>query len=419
MGLEGPAISAIVARLANPEINLAAYGSLIMPLAFFVEAPIIMLLTASNALSKDWASYRKIRAFMHGLSGGLTLLHVLIAFTPVYDVLARVVFHMPAETIEPGRIGLMIMVPWTWAIAYRRFNQGVLIRFGHSLTVGVGTLIRLCGDGLVLAVGYLIGSVPGTVVAAAATVAGVVAEAVYAGIRVRPVLHRQLRAAPALAEALSMRFFLRFYIPLSLTSFIFLIARPIATGSLGRMPAALDSLAAWPVVTGLVFLFRGFGIAYNEVVVALVHERGSAVILRRFALILAGLTTACVLIAATPAISGFWFHEVSGLSLPLTALCQASVWFALLLPALSVLQSWSQGAILHSRRTRSLTEAVLLFFLVDVGLLTAGVVWGGAAGIYVGLVALTLGELSRNAWLRWRSRPARLALAERDARPGG
>jgi len=415
MGLEGPAISAIVARLANPEINLAAYGSLILPLAFFVEAPIIMLLTASNALSRDWASYRKIRAFMHGLSGALTLLHVLIAFTPLYDVFAKVVFQAPAETIEPGRIGLMIMVPWTWAIAYRRFNQGVLIRFGHSLTVGVGTLIRLSADGLVLSIGFLLGSVPGTIVAAAATVAGVVAEAVYAGIRVRPVLRTQLKTAAPLAEPLSMRAFLRFYIPLSLTSLIFLIARPIASGSLGRMPAALDSLAAWPVVTGLVFLFRGFGVAYNEVVVALIHERGSVQALRRFALLLAGLTTACLVVVAAPPISGFWFHQVSGLSLSLTALCQASIWLALLLPALSVLQSWSQGVLLHSRRTRSLTEAVILFFVVDVGLLALGVAWGGATGIYVGLAALTLGELSRNAWLRWRSREARQALIVRDA----
>jgi len=418
MGLEGPAISAIVARLANPEINLAAYGGLILPLAFFVEAPIIMLLSASTALSRDWASYRKIRAFMHGLSAALTLLHVLIAFTPLYDFFARVVIHAPVETIEAGRLGLMIMVPWTWAIAYRRFNQGVLIRFGHSVAVGVGTLVRLSVDGIVLAIGYLLGSVSGTVVAAAAMGAGVVAEAVYAGIRVRPVLRDQLKKAPPVPEPLSTRAFLRFYVPLSLTSLIFLIARPIASGSLGRMPAALDSLAAWPVVTGVVFLFRGFGVAYNEVVVALLDEKGSAPTLRRFALLLAGLTTACVAIVAAPPVSGFWFHTVTGLSLPLTALAKMSIWFLLLLPALSVLQSWSQGVILHTRRTRGITEAVILFFVVDVGLLTIGVAWGGATGIYVGLAALALGELSRNAWLRWRSRSARLALAERDAVSG-
>lgn len=50
MGLEGPAISAVIARLANPEINLAAYGGVVFPLTLFIEAPIIMLLAASTAL---------------------------------------------------------------------------------------------------------------------------------------------------------------------------------------------------------------------------------------------------------------------------------------------------------------------------------------------------------------------------------
>ncbi len=64
----------------------------------------------------------------------------------------------------------------------------MLIRFGHSLAVGVGTLVRLSADGLVLAIGYLVGSVPGIVVASIAIVVGVFFEALYVGIRVRPVL---------------------------------------------------------------------------------------------------------------------------------------------------------------------------------------------------------------------------------------
>ncbi|MGB2983166.1 MAG: hypothetical protein WBC63_04810, partial [Candidatus Bipolaricaulia bacterium] len=59
MALEGPAINVVVARLANPKIHLATYGSLVFPLALFIEAPIIMLLAASTALCKDWAAYQK------------------------------------------------------------------------------------------------------------------------------------------------------------------------------------------------------------------------------------------------------------------------------------------------------------------------------------------------------------------------
>lgn len=73
MSFEGPAISAVLARLAHPEISLAAYGGLILPLCFLIEAPIIMLLSASTALSRDKRSYRLLRLFMHSVSAALTL----------------------------------------------------------------------------------------------------------------------------------------------------------------------------------------------------------------------------------------------------------------------------------------------------------------------------------------------------------
>ena len=150
MGAELPALSAVVARLANPEINLAAYGGVVFPLALIVESPIIMLLAASTALSKDWDSYMKLRRFMMIAGATLTALHILVAFTPLYYLVVGTIIGAPQEIIEPARIGLMIMTPWTWSIAYRRFNQGLLIRFGHSQAVGIGTVIRLSADGLVL-----------------------------------------------------------------------------------------------------------------------------------------------------------------------------------------------------------------------------------------------------------------------------
>ncbi len=42
----------------------------------------------------------------------------------------------------------MIMTPWTWAIAYRRFQQGA-IRFGKTSAVGIGTAVRLTANALV------------------------------------------------------------------------------------------------------------------------------------------------------------------------------------------------------------------------------------------------------------------------------
>ena len=414
MALEGPAISAIVARLADPKIHLAAYGGIVFPLALFIEAPIIMLLAASTALSVNRDSYYRLRRFMHVVSAGLTLLHLVAVLTPLYNIIAVNLIGAPPEIVEPARLGMIIMLPWTWAIAYRRFNQGALIRFGHSLTVGIGTLIRLAADGVVLLIGYQIGSIPGIVVATAATSAGVLSEALYVGLRIRPVLREEIGPAPSLKQPLTLGKFLHFYIPLSLTPLIFLTARPILSAGISRMPQALASLAVWPVVTGVTFLLRSFGVAYNEVVVTLLDEPGSLLKLWRFAKGLVAATTGLLIVMAATPLSSFWFGRLTGLDPALTTLARRSLWFTVLLPALSVLQSWYQGVILHGRRTRGITEAVGIFLVVCVVILWAGARTHRFDGIYVGLVALSVGELFRTAWLAWRSRVVRRTLGERD-----
>lgn len=402
MGLELPALSAVVARLAHPEINLAAYG-VVFALAMIVESPIIMLLAASTALSRDWDSYLKVRRFMMHAGALLTALHVVIAFTPLsYFVFVNLI-GAPQEIIEPARLGLMIMTPWTWAIAYRRFNQGVLIRLGHSNAVGLGTVIRLSANIVVLTVGYLVGTIPGIVVATSAVSTGVMSEALFVGLRVRPSLKRLQQIAPD-GEPLTFRAFLHFYVPLAMTSLLMLLVQPIGSAAISRMPGALESLAVWPVVGGLLFLLRSVGIAYNEVVVALLGEPEAVENLRRFARIVAlCLTGVLLLIVATP-LAVWWFGGLSGLPPSLTYLAQSSLWLALLLPALSVWQSWYQGTLVHIRRTRGVTEAMVIALIVSSAVLWAGVAWGQIAGLYIAQAAFTLGGLAQMLWLAYRSR---------------
>ncbi len=414
MGLEGPAISAVVSRLAEPTINLAAFGGLVFPLALLVEAPIIMMLAASTALSRDWPSYLKLRRFMNLLGFSLTLIHLIIVATPLYHFLAHSVIGAPEEIIGPARIGLLIMLPWTWAIAYRRFHQGVLIRFGHSLTVGLGTVVRLCADAVVLALGFFWGW-PGIVVATCALSAGVLLEALYVHLTVRPTLKHELRPAPPAPVALTTRAMLDFYIPLSLTQLLFLIAAPLGAMAMSRMPMALESLAAWPVVSGISFITKGFGGAYNEVVVTVVERPRSTLPLRRFAGILVAVSTASLLVLMIPSVAEAVFAGLLDLSEPLPSMVWTSLFLMLPGPALAVIQSYFQGVVLHSRHTRSITESVAAFLAVVALTLFAGVLWGAVTGLYVSVLAWTAGEALRTIWLWTRSAAARSQLHLRDA----
>jgi len=414
MSIELPGVSAIIARLADPEIHLAAYGGVVFPLALIIEAPIIMLLAASTALSKDWDSYQKIRSFMLVASISLTVLHFLVAFTPIYYFVVEDIIGIPEEVVEPAKIGLRIMLPWTFSIAFRRFNQGVLIRFGHSRAIGVGTIVRLVTLWVILLIGYSNGNIPGIIVGSTAVAFGVMSEAFYVGLVVRPIIRGELKLAPRLETTLTIKSFLEFYIPLAMTSLLLLLANPIGSAALSRMPNALASLAAWPVVSGLIFIFRSMGMSFNEVVVALTDEPGSYPSLRKFTYLLAGMTSLGLLIITVTPISSIWLEFISALSPELATLAKQALWFAIPLPAINAFQSWYQGVILFGKRTRGITESMMIYLVVNTSIQVFGILWGGVTGLYISVTALTIGILSQTTWLGIRGKPILSSLKERD-----
>jgi Na+-driven multidrug efflux pump len=413
MGLELPLVAAVMARLPRPEISLAAYGGVVFPLSLLIEGPVIMLLAASTALSRDHASYRLIRRVMNQMGAALTIVHAAVAFTPLYDLVVGRLIGAPEEILEPARWGLMLMTPWTWSIAYRRFQQGVLIAFGQSSAVGIGTVVRLAANILVLGLGFGIGRLPGIVVGCLAVVVGVMAEAAFVGWWVQPLLRDRLRHAPSVPVPLTLRRFVSFYVPLALTPLITLAGQPMAAAAISRMPQAVDSLAVLPVLGGLVFLLRSLGFAYNEVVVSLLDEPGALRRLGRFALGL-GLATSLTLVVMTLTPLGqAYFERLSALEPDLVQLAGQALWIALALPALAVAMHFYQGILVHAHRTMPVTEAVVLNLMGIVLVLAAGIGYGRITGIYVGLAAFTVGNLAQSTWLWLRSRTERRRLAER------
>jgi len=419
MGIELPLLSAVVARLSNHEVNLGAYGGVVFPLALLIEAPIIMLLTASTKLSRDLDSYKKLWRFMMIAGGALSALHLLVAVTPLFDLLVGGLLGVEGEILEASRLGMIIMTPWTWAIAHRRFNQGVLIRFGRSKAVTRGTLVRLAADIAVLGAGYaLAGRIDlpelGIIVATAAVSAGVVAEAVYAAWIVRPIIRKILPAVQSTEPPLNRKRFLSFYVPLALSPLLGLAAQPLLTAGISRMPSTLESLAILPALNGFTFLFRSISLAFLEVVVALIERPGSYVALRSFAWRAAlGLFCLQLLIIASPLAKG-WFSAVSGLDKPLTELASQAVWAALPLAALGFGNSFCQGLLVHSHKTRSITQSVAMFLIVIVVGLTAGAHGDWLAGAIFAYIVYSLGQAAQFGWLLICSHPDRQALGQRE-----
>lgn len=399
MSVELPLLSAVIARLADPTINLAAYGSVANPLIGIIQAPILTLLSLSTAVSRDWDSFLKGRRIMFYTAGGLTLVYLIFVFSPLYYSVVRGLIGAPEEIIEPARLAMFIGIPWTFAVAYRRFHQGVMIRFDHSRTITVGTLIRFFADVILLAIAWALQTIPGAAVGSLMMVVGVVTEAVYAGLVVRPVLRDEVRPAPPPAQPVTLRELWFFFIPLMLTPFLSMFIRPIGSAALSRFPDPLQALAIWPVINAFLWLMLTPGVAFNEVVIALLERPGARRALLRFMAILCAVQLTLMLVVSLTPLARLWFWRVAGLG-EADALIAAQV-LVLMLPSslLTPLNSWFSGNLLNLRRSRGITEAMVVYLVIFTGALTLIGRYTALSGLYIVVISMVLASIGQTGWL--------------------
>lgn len=415
MALEAPIVSGALARLPAPEIQLAALGGVVYPLMLLIESPVIMLLAASTALSKDWASYQSLRHYMNRMSLVLTGLHIAIAFTPLWDVIARDLIGAPEEIIGPARLAVAISVPWTWSIAYRRFNQGVMIRHGQTRLVGIGTGVRLTATATALATCIYFGlgttpEFPGVAAGVLAIIVGVMAEALFIGIVKRRVVAEHFDPAKTVTGAVMPRQFVAFYVPLALTSLLALLTQPMGSAAISRMPRALESLAAWPIVIGILFVLRAGATAYKEVVVAMLDRPDAERALWRFTWILAGGSAALTLLIAFTPLADFILERLFGLQPEIVVLAKQGLRWGAVLPFVGAMQNYYVGFLVHRHQTRAVTASMALFLGSATAVLIGGVAYGQIPGLVVGYVAFSVANVLQLLWV-WRaaSRPAPVA----------
>jgi hypothetical protein len=171
----------------------------------------------------------------------------------------------------------------------------------------------------------------------------------------------------------------------------------------------------WPVLSGLVFLLRSPGIAYNEVVVALLDRPGSTRNLLRFAWLLAMITSALHLLLALTPLAGLYFSRLSALPADLVQIARIGLIIALPLPAVSTFQSWFQGQLLYGKQTRAVPEAVVVFLSVVVAVMALGLAFGQQfTGLYIVMIGFVLANLGQAAWQWMRGRKVSAALQQRD-----
>jgi hypothetical protein len=402
MAAEGPFLAAVIARLPAAKENLAAFG-VASALAMMVESPIIMMLSASNALVRDKIAYLKLRRFSFALNAAVTAIMAVMILPPVFDAIARRGIGLTPEVAAIAGRSIIFLVLWPAAIGFRRFYQGILIRDHRPRAVTWGTLIRLAAmtvTGLVLALAV---KLPGASVGAGALGIGVIAEGLASWAMARPSI-RRLRAQPDeecdFGRSLTRSSVLRFYAPLALTSFLSFFINPLTSFFLARGKMPLESLAVLPVVVGLAFVFRTAGIAIQEVVIACRGDEGvNRRPLRMFSLRLGAFASLGLAAVVFTPIGPFWYGTVSGLTAELAVFAVLPGILLVLLPFLEAVLSFYRGALVRMNRTAPISVAVAVQLAVTTAAFALGVLGFGLAGAIVVGPALTLGYAASNALL--------------------
>ena len=396
MSFEGPFLAALIARLPEPRYNLAAHG-VAFAMAIIIEAPVIMMMGAATALVDGSIPYLRLRRFTMILNVLMTLGILVLVGTPAYELVLQGWIGLDDKVADLTRGALALLVPWPAAIGYRRFHQGLLIRSGSTRLVAYGTAVRLTSMTATAVVLFLVSELPGAWIAACSLSTGVVIEAAVARYLAHSEI-RQLRSAEApTGTPVTYRDIWNFYLPLAWTSVVGLAAHPMVTFFMGHALRSLESLAVLPVINALTFIFRALGLAYQEVVIAMLGRSASnrGPVLRFAAGLGIATSLGLALIVATP-LSSVWFQSISGLDAELYRFAQLPARMLIPLPALSVLLSLQRGVLMHSRHTRPITWATVAEIVTIASLLALLVVRMNVVGAVAAAAAFLGGRLVGN-----------------------
>jgi uncharacterized membrane protein YqjE len=393
MSFEMPFISGAITRLPDAQMQIASFG-IVSSISLVIESPVIGLLPTSTALSSSTNNFKKLKNFTLLLMASTTLIHILFGWSSLFDLVVIEWMDVPISLSEPTRLGMRLMVFWSAAIAWRRFTQGILIRYGKTKFVGQGTIIRLASSAGTALVLTFLKQLPGIAMATLALEAGVLSEAIFAHFIARKTIKEKFSNSidTELTEPLTYKALIQFHWPLAATNLIFLAARPLVSTALARGQNPIDDLAVWPVISSLLFIVRAPAMALPEVVIALHDKQKDRWILRSFCLSIGAVLTILMIAFGFSPLSHFYLEKLIGLSKELGELGIPGMQIAIFLPIITSLLNFYRGSLSAVKRTLPITIGTILEVTGISLILILGQIFS-APGIQTAALALTFGIL--------------------------
>ncbi len=396
-----PIINAALARSPDPITAIVAFAvaySISMPL----QSPMFGLRQIITALAVDRQMLRIVSRLNLTIGIGSTLAVLLVALTPLYRYIVEGLMDIPSSIARVGPLVLVVIATGPLITAGRGYYQGILVRHGISIPVGVGALGFLIVGSTLLWAGVLWTEWEGALLAAISMMCGQLVYLACVWRPARPIIRDRIpEHSPSIQpEQRSTNYVFRFYLPLAVSTLLMTLVEPVIQGAMARSPQAEASLAAYSVCISFIWLAGAPLWNLQQVVISEVTGRQSLQVVHRFSILVSAVLTLLLAMLALPPVASWLFGSVIGVTGEVKTVAVDG--FKWLVPAglFMGLRSLYHGVLTCRGKTGGIQTASFVRTGALVIALVGGVSWGKVNGFLIAAGAQVISAIVEVAFLR-------------------
>lgn len=387
-------ITAGLARTASPISALAAFA-LARSVFHLMENPLLSVRQLTVVFARTPQESARTLRFVLTLAGVVSACIVVMGFGPWGTVVMAGLFGVTGEVAEQAVQALRVFAIMPFAVGYRTFNQGLLIRSRQTAAIPIATLIRL---GWILLWTVSVPRFPswGAPAGTAALVSAIVIESILIAWRTR----RLPRAEPAQEQVdTGYRAIVMFALPLTLMSLLHCATNPVINFGLGRLSGAVTAMAAFAVGDSLARLGLSPINSLHQAAMVFGQDRVSAKKMQLIAIGLGAILSGLLLIASFTIID----LVIVGMMGLTGDAAHAAAWvfrvFSLQ-PLVVGVREYHWGILYRRRATAAIGFGKTINVITMVIMMSLGLTLLSGLGAVLGACALLFGEVAEAITIR-------------------
>ena len=350
MTLSGPIINVAVGRAADPKLEFAAYWIGFTTL-LFIESPCLIIQQVTASLLRGYHTLRRILLGALVVSALASVTVLIVALTPVGDVVFDELVRTTPRTAELARKVLALFAPLPIFVSLRGVGNGVAIRAKRTPLIARATLFRILS--LSVVVGFVVGAGTGSgaMAGVAALQTGIIFETLVIWIGIRPHWRRMRDERHTDVDFLSKEEFVRVALPLVVSGFAWTSFRPIVNAILGRLDDPELAQAGFGVVMPLLLWTTSPLWSMQNVSLILPETQRDIRRVIRFAILCAAWFSTIVLIIVVTPLRDLILTRFFALSPELERVVTPALWLLIFEPVFLGIRSVAQGILLRAKQT--------------------------------------------------------------------